>query len=126
MSGLTRLEPSSSFDLLWPWFLLTGLGIGLTMTGATRAILGSAPLEYAGIAAGIQQTSMEIGAALGTAILGTVVTAHASTGSARCSTRSPRKPRPRATGDRWPQPMPSTRRGRLGRAEPPRWPPPGR
>ncbi len=75
MFGLTRLTPGSSFDILWPWFALTGLGTGLTLTGATRAILGSAPVEHAGIAAGIQQTSIQIGAALGTAILGTVVTA---------------------------------------------------
>lgn len=75
MFGLTGLEPGSSFAVLWPWFVLIGFGIGLTLTGATRAILGSAPVEHAGIAAGIQQTSIQIGAALGTAILGTVVTA---------------------------------------------------
>jgi predicted MFS family arabinose efflux permease len=74
MLGLTGISPSSSFGSLWPWFLMAGAGVGLTMTGGTQAVLGSAPVENAGIAAGAQQTAIQLGAALGTAVLGSVVT----------------------------------------------------
>jgi predicted MFS family arabinose efflux permease len=73
--GLIGIEPDSSFTAIWPWFILLGIGMGLVMTGSTEAIVGAAPVERAGIASGLQQTGFQVGGALGTSVLGAVLTA---------------------------------------------------
>ena len=50
------------------------LGIGVVATLANTLILATAPPERAGAAAGVSETSTELGAALGIAALGTVAT----------------------------------------------------
>jgi EmrB/QacA subfamily drug resistance transporter len=75
--GLTGLTPGSPFRALWPWFVLIGTGVGVSLTGGSQALVGSAPPGHAGIATGIQQTSLNVGGALATAILGSVVTGSA-------------------------------------------------
>lgn len=130
MLGLTGIEPSSSFATIWPFFVTTGIGVGFTMTGGAQAILGSAPVTNAGVAAGMQATSIQVGAALGTAVLGTVVTTASAMSSAVFSPPgtyrrlsqpgSPRRRRPsprgsspsrRARGTAWPMRLspPATR-----------------
>lgn len=74
MLGLVDLQPDSTFAALWPWFLLMGVGMGLAMVSAAQAILAAAPVEEAGIASGLQQTSMQVGGALGTSVLGAILT----------------------------------------------------
>jgi predicted MFS family arabinose efflux permease len=73
LAGLSQLGPSSSYLGIWPWFLLMGLAVGMVQTGASQAIVGSAPRDRAGIASGIQTTALQIGAVLGTSILGTIM-----------------------------------------------------
>jgi EmrB/QacA subfamily drug resistance transporter len=74
--GLTSLAAGSGEAGLWPWLALMGTGIGLTLTGGSQAVVGSAPAARAGIATGIQQTSLNIGGALATAVLGSVAGSH--------------------------------------------------
>lgn len=70
LAGLgTRIAPLS----LAPWLALAGAGIGISLTGGSQAVVGSAPPAHAGIATGIQQTSLNIGGALATAVLGSVM-----------------------------------------------------
>jgi predicted MFS family arabinose efflux permease len=73
LGGLSQLSPSSSYLGIWPWFLLMGLAVGMVQTGASQAIVGSAPRDRAGIASGVQTTALQIGAVLGTSILGTIM-----------------------------------------------------
>jgi hypothetical protein len=73
LAGLSQLGPSSSYLGIWPWFLLMGLAVGMVQTGASQAVVGSAPRDRAGIASGIQTTALQIGAVLGTSILGTIM-----------------------------------------------------
>ncbi len=49
---------------------LVGAGIGIADTVSNEIIIGTAPPEKAGAAAGISETAYELGGALGTAILG--------------------------------------------------------
>jgi hypothetical protein len=48
------------------------------MVGATNVIVGNAPAELAGVAGGLQSTAMQVGGALGTAVLGAVMSAKIS------------------------------------------------
>ena len=52
--------------------VLIGAGIGVAASVATGAVLGSVPADRAGAASAISETGLELGAALGIAVLGTV------------------------------------------------------
>lgn len=52
-----------------------GAGVGLSLTITSDLILAAAPKEKAGAAAAVSETSLELGAALGIALLGSVLTA---------------------------------------------------
>ncbi|WP_236686821.1 MULTISPECIES: MFS transporter [Cellulomonas] len=56
-------------------FALVGAGVGLAETLTNDAILASVPPERAGAASGISETSYELGASLGVAVLGSVLAA---------------------------------------------------
>ncbi|QGQ20382.1 MFS transporter [Cellulomonas sp. JZ18] len=56
-------------------FCLVGAGVGLAETLTNDAILASVPPERAGAASGISETSYELGASLGVAVLGSVLNA---------------------------------------------------
>jgi EmrB/QacA subfamily drug resistance transporter len=53
-----------------------GLGFGLTVVPATSAVLGRIPPQHSGMAASAVNTSRQVGAVLGVAVLGSVVNAH--------------------------------------------------
>ncbi|WP_069811602.1 MFS transporter [Streptomyces sp. TP-A0874] len=57
------------------WFALLGLGLAPVMVGATDVIVGNAPLELSGVAGGLQQSAMQVGGCLGTAVLGAAMAA---------------------------------------------------
>lgn len=54
---------------------LVGLGLGLLVTSTVNVTVGTAPMELAGAAAGVQQTASRFGAALGVAVLGGIMAA---------------------------------------------------
>jgi DHA2 family multidrug resistance protein-like MFS transporter len=56
-------------------FVVLGLGIGAAETISNELILSSAPAEKAGAASAVSETAYELGAVLGTAILGGIITA---------------------------------------------------
>jgi EmrB/QacA subfamily drug resistance transporter len=55
-----------------PAQLLLGLGIALAMAPATESIMGSLPREKAGVGSAMNDTTRQIGGALGVAIIGSV------------------------------------------------------
>ena len=75
MFGLSRLGATASPNDTIAWFVLLGLGLSPVMVGATNVIVGNAPVELAGVAGGLQSTAMQLGGALGTAVLGAVMSA---------------------------------------------------
>ena len=70
---LSLLEANSGHNAIWPAFTLLGAGIGLVLTASSDAIVGNAPVDDAGVAGGLQSTSVQLGAVLGTTILGSVL-----------------------------------------------------
>lgn len=66
---------TSDVTLLIVAFAALGLGIGAAETVSNELILASAPAEKAGAASAVSETAYELGAVLGTAILGGILTA---------------------------------------------------
>jgi EmrB/QacA subfamily drug resistance transporter len=68
-----RLQPDGSYvtDLL-PGILLASVGMGLTFVPITLIATSGIPLDDAGLASGLYNTSQQIGGALGLAILATL------------------------------------------------------
>ena len=52
---------------------IISLGIGLTMSPATNSVMGSIPVAEAGIGSAMNDTTRQIGSALGVAVIGTVM-----------------------------------------------------
>ena len=75
MFGMSALHTDTNTGLLSLWFVLLGLGLSPVIVGATEVIVGNAPVELAGVAGGLQQSAMQVGGTLGTAVLGAVMAA---------------------------------------------------
>ncbi|TCO46033.1 EmrB/QacA subfamily drug resistance transporter [Kribbella antiqua] len=72
---LSRLSLSTSTVELLGGYLLFGLGFGMLNAPITNAAVSGMPRSQAGVAAAIASTSRQVGASLGVAIAGTVLTA---------------------------------------------------
>ncbi len=75
LAGLSRLPLEAGAGLTSVWFTILGLGLSVVLVGATEVIVGNAPVSLSGVASGLQQAAMQVGGALGTAVLGAVMTA---------------------------------------------------
>ncbi|MEV5886191.1 MFS transporter [Streptomyces sp. NPDC052020] len=62
-------SPDSSYATMWPPFIALGLGVGMVMSSSSDAIVGNAPVRDGGVAGGLQATALQIGGALGTSVL---------------------------------------------------------
>lgn len=71
----TQLADATGAGLLAVAAVLVGAGIGLSETITNDAVLTAAPTDRAGSAAAVSETAYEIGAVLGTAVLGSVLAA---------------------------------------------------
>ncbi|WP_434091522.1 MFS transporter [Streptomyces anulatus] len=78
MFGMTTLSDSTGTFAMSLWFALLGCGLAPVMVGATEVIVGNAPMELSGVAGGLQQAAMQVGGALGTAVLGAVMSSKVS------------------------------------------------
>ena len=72
---LSRLGLSTSTVVLLAGYLIFGLGFGMLNAPITNAAVSGMPLSQAGVAAALASTSRQVGASLGVAIAGTVLTA---------------------------------------------------
>ncbi|WP_443068469.1 MFS transporter [Streptomyces sp. NBC_01352] len=63
----------SSYATMWPPFAALGLGVGVVMSASSDAIVGNAPVKDGGVAGGLQATSLQIGGALGTSVLVSII-----------------------------------------------------
>jgi EmrB/QacA subfamily drug resistance transporter len=63
---------SSYFQVMWRMMVLA-LGMGLTMAPATESIMGSLPLAKAGVGSAMNDTTRQVGGALGVAIIGSAL-----------------------------------------------------
>ncbi|CAM5375998.1 MFS transporter [Streptomyces avidinii] len=74
LAALTVIHKETGYPLLGAALLVVGLGAGLSFTVTADVILSSVPKEQAGSASAVSETAYELGAALGIALLGSVVT----------------------------------------------------
>jgi EmrB/QacA subfamily drug resistance transporter len=65
---------STYIDLVWP-FLITSAGIGLCVAPTTSAIMNAVSDEKQGVASAVNDTTREVGAAIGIAVAGSVLAA---------------------------------------------------
>jgi EmrB/QacA subfamily drug resistance transporter len=76
-AGLFYFYQLAGVDTSYPAIALgmciTALGIGVTMSPATNSIMGSIPVSEAGVGSAMNDTTRQIGGALGVAILGTLL-----------------------------------------------------
>jgi len=72
---LATVDVTSSDLLIQAVLLIAGFGIGVAMTPATDAIMGALPKAQAGVGSAVNDTTREIGGALGVAILGSIFSA---------------------------------------------------
>jgi MFS transporter, DHA2 family, multidrug resistance protein len=84
---MTQLPSGSSAGgwLLAVGFTLVGAGVGASNTITNNTIMTAVRPEKAGAASAISETAYEVGAAMGTAILGTIVTTLYASGLASVS-----------------------------------------
>jgi len=69
---LGQATTTSGYALVVTALLLLGLGMGTAMAPATDSIMGSLPPERAGVGSAVNDTTREVGGALGVAILGSI------------------------------------------------------
>ncbi|MFE6134455.1 MFS transporter, partial [Streptomyces sp. NPDC056437] len=74
LAACTLLTADTSALMLGVALFVGGLGAGLAFTVTADVILSTVPKEQAGAASAVSETAYELGAALGIALLGTVVT----------------------------------------------------
>ncbi|WP_172385096.1 MFS transporter [Streptomyces sp. MNP-20] len=70
---LTTLSPGDGFGIVAIAMVLMGMGGGLAMPAAVAALMSAVPGEHAGVGSALNDTVQQAGAALGVAILGSVL-----------------------------------------------------
>ena len=78
MVSITRknaLSYTALFFLCIGGIILLAVGMGMTMSPATDSIMGALPVNRAGIGSAMNNTTRQIGGALGVAVLGAVMNA---------------------------------------------------
>jgi EmrB/QacA subfamily drug resistance transporter len=71
----SRLDAASSYWNLLPALLLGGFGMALAMTPTTAAVMGSVPVDKAGVGSAVLNSMRQVGGSLGIAIMGAIVIA---------------------------------------------------
>ncbi|MBV8160446.1 MAG: DHA2 family efflux MFS transporter permease subunit, partial [Acidimicrobiia bacterium] len=68
----SRLQVDSGYGLLVVAFVVMGLGMAMTMPPSTASILSSLPMGKQGVGSAMNDTTRELGGALGVAVLGSI------------------------------------------------------
>ncbi|MEW2549757.1 MFS transporter [Streptomyces sp. NPDC047002] len=74
LGAVTLFTEHTGYPALGAVLLVVGVGAGFSFTVTADVLLGSVPKEEAGAASAVSETAYELGAALGIALLGTIVT----------------------------------------------------
>ncbi len=76
-AGLWQVASTSRFDTTYgdvvPGLLLIGFGAGLMLPTATNSVIGSVPQEDSGMGSATNTVALQIGGALGVAVMGSVM-----------------------------------------------------
>ncbi|MFG2601089.1 MFS transporter [Streptomyces sp. NPDC048462] len=74
LAAVAAIHKETAYPLIGALLLVVGVGAGFAFTVTSDVILSSVPKEHAGSASAVSETAYELGAALGIALLGSVVT----------------------------------------------------
>lgn len=74
LAAVAAVHKDTGYPLLGALLLVVGVGAGFAFTVTSDVILSSVPKEHAGAASAVSETAYELGAALGIALLGSIVT----------------------------------------------------
>lgn len=70
---LSTIQPDTQYIVVISFFVIMAAGMGMTMAPATESVMGSLPREKAGVGSAVNDTTRQVGGALGVAIIGSVV-----------------------------------------------------
>ncbi|MEP1122330.1 MAG: DHA2 family efflux MFS transporter permease subunit [Ilumatobacter sp.] len=73
LSLLSLIQPETPYVVVISFLVVMSAGMGMTMAPATESIMGSLPREKAGVGSAINDTTRQVGGALGVAIVGSAV-----------------------------------------------------
>jgi Na+/melibiose symporter-like transporter len=73
MAVLAPVTPDTPYVVLAAAMVLLGAGMSITAAPATTSIISAVPMSKAGVASAVNDTTRELGGALGIAVLGTIV-----------------------------------------------------
>lgn len=71
---LSTIAADSPYPQVISYFIVMAIGMGMTMAPATESVMGSLPRAKAGVGSAINDTTRQVGGALGVAVIGSVVT----------------------------------------------------
>jgi predicted MFS family arabinose efflux permease len=74
--GVSTADAGTPYPLYACWLLVISAGMGLSMPALTLGVVTSLPPHQAGLGSGLGTSARELGAALGVAVTGTVLSAH--------------------------------------------------
>jgi len=69
----SRMDENTTFWGLFPGLIIGGVGMALTMTPTTAAVMGSVPVDKAGVGSAVLNSMRQVGGSLGIAIMGAIV-----------------------------------------------------
>ncbi len=70
---LSTIAADSPYPMVISFFMVMAAGMGMTMAPATESVMGALPRSKAGVGSAINDTTRQVGGALGVAIIGSVV-----------------------------------------------------
>ena len=73
LAALSFIEATTPYPLAISMFCVMAAGMGMTMAPATESVMGSLPREKAGVGSAVNDTTRQMGGALGVAVIGSVV-----------------------------------------------------
>lgn len=72
MIVMSTVEAATSYLVIAVALVLLGIGMGITVAPATGSIMSAVPLNKAGVGSAVNDTTREVGGALGIAVLGSI------------------------------------------------------
>jgi hypothetical protein len=78
--GASASTGTPSYPDLLPGMLAVGIGAGLLLPTATDAVVGSVPRDAGGLGSAISAVALQVGGALGVAVIGSVAATRAGGG----------------------------------------------
>ena len=70
---LATIEPETPYVVVISYFVVMASGMGMTMAPATESVMGALPRDKAGVGSAVNDTTRQVGGALGVAIIGSIV-----------------------------------------------------